>query len=79
MMVKTFLLPSPSLAAAGYAAEEETLAAQQPHPPSHLLSGGNSWQRPRDLHHSQLHRLPGPTLWLWGEGLGGAHMEPLCP
>lgn len=66
-MTRSYFFPSP--AAAGYAAEEEALAAQQPHPPSHLLSGGNSWQWTRDLHHSQLHRFPGPALWLWGEGL----------
>lgn len=54
---------------AGYAPKEEALAAKQPHPPPHLLSGGNSWQRPRNLYHPQLHGLPGPTVWLWGECL----------
>lgn len=63
---------------AGYAPKEEALAAKQPHPPPHLLSGGNSWQRPRNLHHPQLHGLPGPTVWLWGECLQGPLTHNAC-
>ena len=48
--------------AAGHAAEEEALAVEQSHPAPDLLPGGHRGQRPRDLHHPQLRRLPGPAL-----------------